>query len=188
MIEKSVLTAEYVRSILSYDEETGLFTWKVNRRKVRCAGKRAGSYSKGYIKISIHERGHFAHRLAWLVMTGSFPEGDIDHIDGNRSNNRWANLREASASQNLMNMHTSNRSVIGLRGLSFRTNKSGTECIRAVVEVGSSRFEKRFHIKKLGIMVATRDAAIWATATREELHGEFANHWVRSKLAQFEVV
>lgn len=103
------LTADWLRDHFEYDPETGRFKrlWPVitGRGSVRyLAGTLTGSMHKdGYIYMGINKRLYVEHRLAWLWMTGSWPKAEIDHIDGNRSNNRWDNLREATVQQNRMN-------------------------------------------------------------------------------------
>jgi hypothetical protein len=97
------LSANFVRSLLDYDANTGVLTWKAPRNKVGKAGDVAGSWSDGYLKIAIRRQRYTAHRLAWLITHGEWPEGYIDHKDGNRSNNAIDNLRLATCSENLRN-------------------------------------------------------------------------------------
>jgi len=102
---RDILTAERLRSILSYDPETGIFTWKHKSRNT-WPGKVAGCKNKalGYIIIGIDGTEHYAHRLAWLYVYGTWPGGVIDHRDTDRSNNRIANLRDTSRSVNQQNI------------------------------------------------------------------------------------
>lgn len=113
------LTQEILTSLLSYDKDTGLLFWK--KRTPGCfmqatacpswnakyAGKPAGSVHTGrsgrYIRIDIMRRTYLAHRIIWMIMTGSWPSEEIDHIDRNGTNNKWSNLRDVSKSQNLIN-------------------------------------------------------------------------------------
>jgi len=87
------MSQEYLRSILNYDPESGVFTWK-EKIGTRCpVGGTAGSiHHRGYWNIRINHALYRAHRLAWLYIHGSFPDL-IDHINGNRSDNRISNLR-----------------------------------------------------------------------------------------------
>jgi hypothetical protein len=95
------------RKYLSYDPANGNFTWIVNVKKGRSlAGKTAGRLSNGYVMIKFQQIEIQAHRLAWLFMTGSMPEYQVDHIDRNRSNNAWKNLRHATNKQNHENLPT----------------------------------------------------------------------------------
>ena len=133
MAANNNLTASYLRSILHYDKETGIFTWrtrppghfKTSRahliRNARFAGAKAGHLceSHGYVQIRIDKKLYLAHRLAWLYMTGEWPVNDIDHINMNRSDNRFSNLREATRSQNLSNTRRRSTNSSGLKGVSW---------------------------------------------------------------------
>jgi len=104
MKPRNTTTAERVRELLIYDPSTGVFSWRVRRNNIR-AGAIAGnaSHQRGYRIISIDKKRYLAHRLAWLYMTGEWPQDEIDHIDGQTDNNRLANLRPASRVQNSQN-------------------------------------------------------------------------------------
>lgn len=105
-----------VMALLEYDAETGAFMWKVTKSAMAPKGSAAGRVaSNGYVGIGIDHRRIGAHRLAWLCMTGSWPDGDIDHINGDRADNRWSNLRCVSRSVNLQNRRHSHGKV-GLLG------------------------------------------------------------------------
>jgi hypothetical protein len=106
------LTANKVRSLLSYDPETGVFHWLKRAQNV-FVGDVAGSCTRqdGYRWITIDNLAYVAHRLAWLHVTGKWPTNQLDHINGVRDDNRIANLREATATQNRRN----NRDVKGFQ-------------------------------------------------------------------------
>ena len=98
------ITQEYLKSILSYDPETGLFTWLVQKGARALVGSIAGTIrNNGYLKINIDKQLYYAHRLAHLYMTGEWPKNHIDHINGIKNDNHWCNLREATYSQNNKN-------------------------------------------------------------------------------------
>lgn len=98
-----MLTAEELRERLDYDPETGVFTWRVKPRQKKILGY-AGHLSKaGYIYISVRKKTYAAHRLAWLHTYGYWPRKEIDHINRVRSDNRIANLREATRAENCAN-------------------------------------------------------------------------------------
>jgi hypothetical protein len=105
--------------MLSYCPVTGHFTWLVDRNRPM-AGTRAGcAGAKGYRRIMVAGVRYEEHRLAWLFGTGNHPRGLIDHKNGDPSDNRLENLREANRSQNAANKkrHVNGRS--GLKGASF---------------------------------------------------------------------
>ena len=100
-----LLTAERLRRLLSYDPETGVFTW-LGSGTGRRASDIAGTIVNGYFHIWIGDRSYKAHRLAWLYQTGEWPEGYLDHANMDKADNRWCNLRLATDSKNQANTHT----------------------------------------------------------------------------------
>ena len=97
------LSRDRLYELLLYNQKTGEFTWKKNRKKA-LVGVVAGCRAKtGYWVITIGTRRYYTHRLAWFYMTGAWPSKQIDHINGQRDDNRWCNLREATYSQNQTN-------------------------------------------------------------------------------------
>lgn len=127
------LTAEQVRALLRYEPETGLLFWKertgdlfksagqCKRWNIRYADKQAftSSNGKGYRAGEIFGVKYVAHRIAWLIHTGSWPKAELDHMNGVRSDNRILNLREVSRVQNMRNrkLHANNTS--GVNGVSW---------------------------------------------------------------------
>lgn len=113
---------EIISRHLSYDENTGVFTWKVSTGN-RARGDFAGSLSKtGYIMIKVLGRRYGAHRMAILLTEGVWPPHEVDHIDGNRTNNRRSNLRCATRMENAQNIHRSRgNTASGLLGVSFHS-------------------------------------------------------------------
>lgn len=90
------MNQSHLHTLLHYDPETGDFTWlkKPAPNSSVKPGEKAGSLHKlGYIRIYIQGFGYFAHRLAVLYMTGAWPEHEVDHINFDRADNRWSNLR-----------------------------------------------------------------------------------------------
>lgn len=112
------LTRDRLLEVLSYDPDTGLFTW---RRKRRPLGERAGSpcLKWGYTKICVDKRMYLAHRLAWLWVYGDPLPAQIDHINAVPNDNRIANLRACSGSQNSGNRRISTRNTTGYKGVQW---------------------------------------------------------------------
>lgn len=110
-----------INQYLNYDENTGIFTWKIGRRGRAKAGTIAGTkHPKGYIRISIDHVDYLAHRLAWIYVNGEIDDDlVIDHINGDRSDNRIENLRMVTGHQNANNRHSPLLSDRGLIGASF---------------------------------------------------------------------
>ena len=124
-MSKHDLTADYVRNILEYRPKTGELVWR--ERIARCVhvGDIAGCRDdKGYITVGIHKRIYKAHRLVWLIAYGEWPTGLIDHIDGNKSNNRLDNLRLVNETGNAENVRKPNkRNQSGFMGVVFVNNR-----------------------------------------------------------------
>lgn len=98
------MTQEELKALLDYDPATGVFTWRARRARGAVAGGVAGHVTKwGYRRTTICGRPHLMHRLAWLYVYGAWPSGQIDHINGNRTDNRIANLRSATPRMNQHN-------------------------------------------------------------------------------------
>ena len=127
-ITPNSLSAEYVRTRLDYERDTGHFRWRpvpafTKQWNAKHAGKIAGGpASYGYWRIIIDHRGYLAHRIAWLWVTGELPTADIDHRNGVRDDNRWENLRCATRGENAQNICTPKHNTSGLIG-AFRNHK-----------------------------------------------------------------
>lgn len=117
----AALSPDYLRFRLGYEPETGVFVWRALPSNTKRIGTVAGTTDrKGYRSICIDQTLHKAHRLAWLYVHGVAPVGEIDHINGNKSDNRIANLRDVSVRVNRENrrFHDSD-SRIPLLGVSM---------------------------------------------------------------------
>lgn len=112
------LTHSDLVRLLDYNPETGLFTWKAKRCGTK-HGSVAGSIdpSHGYRRIKIDGHLYLAHRLAWFYVCGEWPAHEIDHIDRARANNRIANLRPATRSENQCNKPRYSNNRTGAKGV-----------------------------------------------------------------------
>jgi HNH endonuclease len=91
-----MLTANRLRKLLNYDPATGVFRWRVGRQHRVNVGDVAGCIvrPKGHRMIGVDGKRYLANRLAWLYMTGKWPKLEINYLNRNASDTRWANLRE----------------------------------------------------------------------------------------------
>lgn len=122
------LTAARLRELLHYDPATGQFTRKIRTAQRHQVGDRADFLIAtgpllGYFRVSIDSKRYLAHRVAWLYMHGSWPVDQIDHINGNRSDNRIENLRDVSQQLNRENIRGPQKdNASGYLGVHFAQN------------------------------------------------------------------
>lgn len=161
-----------VESRLFYCAVTGALFWRHGgAANPAWSGKLAGNLNgEGYVQVSFLGRLYKAHHLAWLLATGEWPQEHIDHINGNRSDNRLANLRLASAAQNACNRSISKNNTSGFPGVSWKSSK------RKWVAIIQHRGVKRH----LGYFDDPQRAAEAYRRAAEKLFGAFA----RSGIAQ----
>ena len=117
-----LLTASVLREILLYDPDTGEFSRRISTAAHRGKiGDPVGTLSdQGYLMISVKSKQYRAHRLAFLYMTGEWPSAQVDHVNGIRIDNRWANLRDVPQPINQQNRRHPNRnSSTGVLGVSW---------------------------------------------------------------------
>jgi hypothetical protein len=167
------LTREKVGEVLDYDPLSGVFTWKVYRTgksendgRVHPGDEAGDINSHGYRRICVFYHRVTAHRLAVLMMTGRLPHRgeQIDHINGDRADNRWANLRLATNGQNQMNAKRRQDNTSGARGVSFCKNTSKWY---AYINVEGKRLD-------LGRFEAKQDAIAARLRAQHYHYGEFA--------------
>jgi hypothetical protein len=127
---REALSAEFVGSILDYDPITGVFRWKFRADRAknwnsRNAGKVAGTISlDGYVLIQIGKGVSYrAHVLAWLLMTGEWLPGGVDHHEGVRADNRFSELRKAGVSENNCNKAKQRNNKSGVPGVFFNNQR-----------------------------------------------------------------
>lgn len=127
---KNILTQEVLKELIDYNPDTGIFTWLYRDRKyfkwdgswktfnTVYPGEIAGCENPhGYLLIGIFDKIYQAHRLAFLYQEGINPPEEVDHINGARGDNSWANLRLASRTDNARNMKVSSRNKTGVIGV-----------------------------------------------------------------------
>lgn len=129
----SSLTQAKLKESLLYDAATGLFSWRVKPNRNIKIGATAGCKKDGYVQIRLDKKSYLAHRLAWLYVHGVTPDEFVDHIDGDKSNNRITNLRPATMSQNRQNIRSATKnSKTGVKGVCLFRDK-----FRSSITIGS---------------------------------------------------
>lgn len=112
-----------LREVLNYDPETGIFTWKTRIAMRSVVGTVAGRInSNGYRRITIFRQSYQAHRLAIAYIEGAFPPCHVDHINGNRLDNRYVNLRHATPEDNQQNRALGRNNASGYVGVHLHKN------------------------------------------------------------------
>jgi len=126
MTSSKILTQSRLKELLHYCPESGLLNWRSDvSYKHKMHGKPASTVGNhGYIAVCIDGSMQLGHRLAFLYMTGSFPENYTDHIDGDRLNNKWSNLRDVSATDNGRNVCLGKNNKSGSIGVSWSKKSS----------------------------------------------------------------
>lgn len=101
--------------------DDGTLEWKISPTPWLKIGSDAGTLhaSTGYVYVTLNGKKYKAHRVAWLLYHGQWPVGSVDHIDGDRTNNRKGNIREATCAQNQQNRGVDKRNVSGFTGVSW---------------------------------------------------------------------
>lgn len=120
----TALKIEKLKALLDYEPHTGTFKWRVSRKGGAIRGDQAGSvYDNGYRYIRVDNCKYFAHRLAWFYTHGTWPQNQLDHRNGNRDDNRIANLREATHPQNQQNRSSAISRSAGLLGTRLKKGR-----------------------------------------------------------------
>ncbi len=157
-----MITIQRLKELVTYDAETGCFAWVRRMRGVKPGRAPGHLAAHGYWTIRLDQRPYYAHRLAWLYMTGEWPALEVDHINGNPSDNRWTNLRAADRTQNVVNRPRRRDSSSGFKG---------------VYRARSGRFTCQVRIDGKARHLGTFDTAEEAFAARnaeaQRLYGEF---------------
>lgn len=154
-----MLTQADLKAQLNYNPETGIFTWIKNN-------KIAGHITPyGYRIIGIKAKYIMSHKLAWLYQYGYMPQF-IDHINGNRADNRISNLREATRMQNNQNANIRKDNKTGVKGVTLRKDNGK---YRAILKCN----KQTINVGQFNTLDEAKEAMQKA---REYYHGEFAKH------------
>jgi hypothetical protein len=117
-----MLTQERLKELLHYDQDTGVFTWLISpRNNVPIGGVAGRADRKGYIRISYQKTPYQAHWLAWFFVYNKWPDNEIDHINGNPSDNRISNLRDVTRKQNMENKKIYKNNKSGYSGVTWHS-------------------------------------------------------------------
>ena len=158
---KANITQADIKRELIYDPDTGVFTNRIHRHTRSKLGAKAGYENTiGYLIIQVAGFKFQAHRLAWLYMTGKWPENQIDHINRKRNDNRFSNLRDATASQNIQNSSDSTKNTSGVRGVTW--SKHCNKWQAQIFVLGKCKY--------LGLFDSKEEAAAVRKAAVEKFH------------------
>ena len=161
------ITQEQVRHAFDYDPLTGVLKWKNPVHHRVWVGKICRSPGKkGYYRVQFVGKLWHVHRIIFLYMKGRFPNSDLDHINGIVNDNRWVNLREATASENRFNSRRYRNNTSGFKGVAWCKQKNKW---RGRVKVEG----KEYHA---GFFDDIHEAVNEVQELRNNLHKNFANH------------
>jgi hypothetical protein len=159
------VTVDLLKELFDYDKETGDLIWKVSKGGVT-SGAVVGCITQyGYKQVRINKKSYLAHRIVFLLHKGYLPK-TLDHINGDRVDNRIENLRPVTINQNQHNRKLNKNNTSGHKGVSWckLTNKWKTS-----IKLEGKRIN-------LGTFDNLEEAAEVVREAREELHGSYANH------------
>jgi len=180
MAKRELPSPDLLRQLLDYNPDTGVMKWRIRPPELfkvpslakswnrQYAGKETGRLNgEGYPQILIYDRPHRTHRIAWAISYGEWPSGDIDHINGMRTDNRLINLRVVTAEQNRRNMALHPCSKTGVPGVHKRARDGKPRWI-AIISVKN-------RMRYLGTFLNVDDAIAARKAAEVEL-GYHSNH------------
>lgn len=161
-----MITQQRLHELFEYRED-GFLIWKVDFSSRAKEGNVVGTLNdEGYYIVGIDQKSYKVHRMIFLYHHGYLTDGlQMDHIDGNKTNNRIDNLREVTSQQNAFNRKFS-KNTSGVKGVTWSKEK-----MKWVVQITVDR-----KCKHLGYYDDLKEAKAAAIAGRDELHGDFARH------------
>lgn len=133
-----------LKQLFHYDPDTGSIVRKVSRGNAKVGTVVGRPDTKGYLRVCVDGKDYKAHRLAWLMYYGEWPNDQIDHINGDKTDNRISNLRDCNTSLNCCNQHKARVN-----------NKLG---VQGVHQIGNNRYRATFRGKHIGVYKTTNDA------------------------------
>jgi hypothetical protein len=156
---------EQLREFLFYDPETGSVYWRVNRNGGASAGDEAGYIApSGHRHMEIEGKTYTVHRVAWALHYGRWPDGEVDHRNRQRADNRIANLRDVNLFQQAQNRGMQRNNTSGTKGVTYAKNRN--RWMAFITANGQS--------KTLGYYKTKEEAAAVRKAAEERLHGDYA--------------
>lgn len=158
-----MMTQERLRELLDYNPETGVFTWRQRTGSRALVGQATSQRPSpvGYLRIRLDGTLHYAHRLAFLWVTGAFPTHQVDHINGDKTDNRWCNIRLVKDRENRQNLGGARRdNIVGLLGVSKSRSGPG---YRARIQVDGKQHA-------VGVFPTPEQAHAAYLAAKKDLH------------------
>lgn len=165
-MNKNLPEISLLREYFDYNPESGALTWVKSRGRTAVGTKVSGLDARGYFRIGFHKQRFFAHRVAFALYYGRWPTNEIDHIDGNRGNNRISNLREATHAENMRNRTIHSTNVSGISGVSWHKARRKWRA-----QIGGTKDRKH-----LGLFDNLADAAEARRQAEQEYYGNFARN------------
>lgn len=164
-MSRKILTQEILKKYVLYNKNTGIFFWLKPGNLRAKVGQIAGKETTGYISIYIDKISYPVHRLAWLYVHGSLPEKCIDHINGDKKDNRICNLRLATPQQNAFNKGKKSNNTSGYKGVYLNKRRN--------MWVAQARINKKNFY--LGAFKTPEEASVAYRKFSKKNHGEFAH-------------
>ena len=169
-----MITQALLKELVTYDPDTGIFIRTKAIARQNKVGDIVGSkHNAGYLRAEFEGKSYLLHRLAYLYHYGYIPE-EIDHIDGDKTNNKIENLRPCTRSQNMLNTVLRSTNTTGIKGISWKKNRNA---YAAQIMVQGKLYSRTFSMTQYGSKeIALQLAVNWIKETRELVCKEFTNH------------